>query len=48
MKSFLMGGGIHSRNTFLMGGLKSVKIIGVFKLDGVALLDGTKQIGVYE
>ena len=48
MKSFLMGGGTHSKKTSLMGGLKSVKIIGVFKLDGATLLEGTKQIGVYE
>ena len=48
MKPFLMGGGTHSKKTSLMGGLKSVKIIGVFKLDGTTLLDGTKQIGVYE
>ena len=48
MKSFRMGGGTHSKKTALMGGLKSVKIIGVFKLDGATLLDGTKQIGVYE
>ena len=48
MKSFLMGGGTHSKKTLLMGGLRSAKIIGVFKLDGATLLDGTKQIGVYE
>ena len=48
MKSFLMGGGTHSARTFLSGGFRPKKIIGVFKLDGATLLDGTKQIGVYE